>query len=64
MNASRCEDPHRKAYRDARHRFYPVETGDDPFPRLLEQLHAAESVTRTADKTALSTTTENDTDPL
>ncbi len=64
MNANRCEDPHSKAFRDARHRFDPVERAEDPFIGLLERLHAAESVPRPADKTALSTTTENDTDPL
>lgn len=43
MNACRIEDPHRKALRDARHRFDPVESKDDPFPQLLERLKEAEA---------------------
>ena len=43
MNACRIEDPHRKALRDARHRFDPVESKDDPFPQLLERLKDAEA---------------------
>jgi len=43
MSASHIEDPHRKAFRDARDRFNPVEREDDPFRHLLELLDAAEA---------------------
>lgn len=42
MDASQGEDPHRKAFRDARQRFEPDEREEDPFAQLLERLHAAE----------------------
>lgn len=43
MSIRHDEDPHRKAFRNARDRFGPVERADDPFRHLLERLEAAEA---------------------
>lgn len=43
MIARHGEDPHRKALRNARDRFDPVDREDDPFRHLLERLEAAET---------------------